>query len=120
MLSNQRLPDGVYIQTINTTSINSITPKRNVNGFIALYYFKILLPQKANPTENKIPTMNIPIILISIFSDWNYIAIPPSTNAVNVSFDKSQKYLPNVSRWHFARSRDSPLTSRRLSFSFIP
>ena len=53
MLSNQRLPDGVYIQTINTTSINSITPKRNVNGFIALYYFKILLPQKANPTENK-------------------------------------------------------------------
>ena len=83
MLSNQRLPDGVYIQTINTTSINSITPKRNVNGFIALYYFKILLPQKANPT------MNIPIILISIFSDWNNIAIPPSTNAVNVSFDKS-------------------------------
>ena len=82
MLSNQRLPDGVYIQTINTTSINSITPKRNVNGFIALYYFKILLPQKANPTENKIPTMNIPIILISIFSDWNNIAIPPSTNAV--------------------------------------
>ena len=68
MLSNQRLPDGVYIQTINTTSINSITPKRNVNGFIALYYFKILLPQKANPTENKIPTMNIPIILISILS----------------------------------------------------
>ena len=89
MLSNQRLPDGVYIQTINTTSINSITPKRNVNGFKALYYFKILLPQKANPTENKIPTMNIPIILISIFSDWNNIAIPPSTYAVNVSFDKS-------------------------------
>ena len=47
------------------------------------------VPQKANPTENKIPTMNIPIILISIFSDWNNIAIPPSTNAVNVSFDKS-------------------------------
>ena len=23
------------------------------------------------------------------FSDWNNIAIPPSTNAVNVSFDKS-------------------------------
>lgn len=63
MLSNQRLPDGVYIQTINTTSINSITPKRNVNGFIALYYFKILLPQKASPTENKIPTMNIPTYL---------------------------------------------------------
>ncbi len=52
MLSNQRLPDGVYIQTINTTSINSITPKRNVNGFIALYYFKILLPQKANSIES--------------------------------------------------------------------
>ena len=92
MLSNQRLPDGVYIQTINTTSINSITPKRNVNGFIALYYFKILLPQKANPTENKIPTMNIPIILISIFSDWNNIAIPPSTNA-DEYFDRQAELL---------------------------
>jgi len=107
MLSNQRLPDGVYIQTINTTSINSITPKRNVNGFIALYYFKILLPQKANPTENKIPTMNIllpnqtnasetatpkttiPITVALNSYPWKKVNAPPSTNAVNVSFDKS-------------------------------
>ena len=33
--------------------------------------------------------MNLTIILIYIFSDWNNIAIQPSTNAVNVSFDKS-------------------------------